>query len=201
MWSEAYSSAASVQSCVQLNGRLKISTLINVVLEESATMTRKAQVRADDPLKLSNQLCFAVYSAAHAFSAAYKPLLDPLGLTYPQYLVLLVLWERDGLAVKDIGQQLQLDSGTLTPILKRLEAAGFVSRRRDPADERHVRINLSARGQEIRSLALEGQRALISSLGKSEDDVQLLRQTVNDLNRLLRDSSQRCKADAAKRAA
>jgi DNA-binding MarR family transcriptional regulator len=165
-------------------------------------MTRKAQVRAaDDTLKLSNQLCFAVYSAAHAFNAAYKPLLDPLGLTYPQYLVLLVLWEKDGLAVKDIGQQLQLDSGTLTPILKRLEAAGFVSRRRDPADERQVRVNLTARGQEIRSLALEGQRALVCSLGMSADDVQLLRQTVNDLNRLLRDSSQRPKPKTAARAA
>jgi DNA-binding MarR family transcriptional regulator len=110
-------------------------------------------------------------------------------LTYPQYLVLLVLWEQDGLAVKNIGQQLQLDSGTLTPILKRLEAAGFVSRRRDPADERQVRVSLTSRGQEIRSLVLEGQRALVCSLGKSEDDVQLLKKTVNDLNRLLRGSS------------
>src|SRR5215212_1791594 len=152
-------------------------------------MTRKAQARADDTLKLSNQLCFAVYSAAHAFSAAYKPLLGPLGLTYPQYLVLLVLWEQDGLTVKNIGQQLQLDSGTLTPILKRLEAAGFVSRRRDPADERQVRINLTSRGQEIRSVVRDGQRALVCSLGKSDDDVQLLKKTVNDLNRLLRDSS------------
>src|SRR4028118_2098263 len=96
--------------------------------------TRK--VADDGSLKLSNQLCFAVYSAAHAFSAAYKPVLDPLGLAYPQYLVLLVLWEQDGLMVKEIGHHLHLDSGTLTPVIKRLEAAGFVTRRRDSVDER-----------------------------------------------------------------
>ena len=78
---------------------------------------------ADLPLRLDNQLCFAVYSTAHAFNRVYKPLLDQLGLTYPQYLVMLVLWERDGVPVKDIGERLFLDSGTLTPLLKRLEAA------------------------------------------------------------------------------
>ena len=83
---------------------------------------------ADLPLLLGNQLCFAVYSTAHAFNRAYKPLLDRLGLTYPQYLVMLVLWERDGVPVKDIGERLLLDSGTLTPLLKRLEAAELVKR-------------------------------------------------------------------------
>ena len=78
---------------------------------------------ADLPLRLDNQICFAVYSTAHAFNRVYKPLLDRLGLTYPQYLVMLVLWERDGVPVKDIGERLFLDSGTLTPLLKRLEAA------------------------------------------------------------------------------
>ena len=79
-----------------------------------------------DGLKLSDQLCFVTYSAAQAFNRVYKPLLDPLGLTYPQYLVLLVLWEGDNIPVKDIGQRLFLDSGTLTPLLKRLQAAGIV---------------------------------------------------------------------------
>ncbi len=82
---------------------------------------------ADQALRLDNQICFAVYSTAHAFNRVYKPLLDRLGLTYPQYLVMLVLWERDGVPVKDIGERLFLDSGTLTPLLKRLEAAELSS--------------------------------------------------------------------------
>ncbi len=85
---------------------------------------------------LDNQLCFAVYSASHAFSQAYRPHLEPLGLTYPQYLVLLVLWEKDGLSVKELGKRLFLDSGTLTPLLKRMEQGGWLTRKRDSRDER-----------------------------------------------------------------
>jgi MarR family transcriptional regulator, organic hydroperoxide resistance regulator len=106
-----------------------------------------------DLLKLDMQLCFAVYSTALAFNAVYKPLLDPLGLTYPQYLVMLVLWERDGVPVKEIGRLLHLDSGTLTPLLKRLEAAGLVQRGRDPADERQLQVTLSAAGRALREKA------------------------------------------------
>ena len=101
---------------------------------------------ADQALRLDNQICFAVYSAAHAFNRVYKPLLDRLGLTYPQYLVMLVLWERDGVPVKDIGERLFLDSGTLTPLLKRLEAAGLVKRTRSTEDERQVLIALTPQG-------------------------------------------------------
>src|SRR3979411_1020092 len=90
----------------------------------------------DLPLLLGNQLCFAIYSTAHAFNRVYKPLLKRLGLTYPQYLVMLVLWEHDGLPVRDIGERLFLDSGTLTPLLKRLEAAELVKRTRSTEDER-----------------------------------------------------------------
>jgi len=97
---------------------------------------------ADLPLRLDNQLCFAVYSTAHAFNRVYKPLLDKLGLTYPQYLVMLVLWEQDGVAVKEIGERLYLDSGTLTPLLKRMEAAGLVNR---TIDGREHRLALEAR--------------------------------------------------------
>src|SRR5215203_5812393 len=122
-------------------------------------MARKpgAKPAADLPLLLGNQLCFAVYSTAHAFNRAYKPLLDRLGLTYPQYLVMLVLWERDGLTVKEIGQQLHLDSGTLTPVLKRLQATGYVRRSRDLPDERQVRVTLTQRGREIRAQAAAGR--------------------------------------------
>src|SRR5436305_12151510 len=91
---------------------------------------------ADAPLLLSNQICFAVYSTAHAFNRVYKPLLDRLGLTYPQYLVMMVLWERDGVPVRDIGERLFLDSGTLRPLLKRLAAADLVKPTRSIEDER-----------------------------------------------------------------
>ena len=114
-------------------------------------MPRKAA--ADAPLLLANQLCFAVYSTAHAFNRVYRPLLDRLGLTYPQYLVMLVLWERDGLSVKEIGERLFLDSGTLTPLLKRLETAQLVRRMRSAADERQVLVALTAQGTALREKA------------------------------------------------
>ena len=113
-------------------------------------MARKPAV---DPLLLGNQICFAVYSTAHAFNRVYKPLLDRIGLTYPQYLAMLVLWERDGLAVKAIGDQLFLDSGTLTPLLKRFESAGLVERRRSRDDEREVQIPLTPQGHALREKA------------------------------------------------
>src|SRR5436305_11543863 len=111
-------------------------------------MTRRSATKSasDLPLLLGNQLCFAVYSTAHAFNRFYKPLLDRLGLTYPQYLVMLVLWERDGGSVKDIGDRLFLDSGTLTPLLKRLEAAGLVKRTRSSEDEPQAIVALPAHG-------------------------------------------------------
>src|SRR6201992_2917698 len=111
------------------------------------------QTVADQPLRLDNQICFAIYSAAHAFNRVYKPLLDQLGLTYPQYLVMLVLWERDGIPLKDIGERLFLDSGTLTPLLKRLEAAQLLKRTRSQEDERQVLIALTAQGQALKEKA------------------------------------------------
>ncbi len=104
-------------------------------------------------LALDRQFCFALYSASHAMTKTYKPMLDSLGLTYPQYLVMLVLWEQDAILVKDIGARLFLDSGTLTPLLKRLEANGLVSRNRNPLDERQVRVALTDQGRALRSRA------------------------------------------------
>jgi MarR family transcriptional regulator, organic hydroperoxide resistance regulator len=101
------------------------------------------------PLRLDEQLCFAVYATAHAFTRFYRPMLKALGLTYPQYLVLMALWEADGQTVNAIGARLWLDSGTLTPLLKRLETMGLVTRRRDEADERQVIVNLTLRGQAL----------------------------------------------------
>jgi DNA-binding MarR family transcriptional regulator len=109
--------------------------------------------RSNPALLLDNQLCFALYSASLAMTKLYKPLLDALGLTYPQYLALLVLWERDGLTVSELGERLSLDSGTLTPLLKRMEAAGLVSRLRDTADERRVHIQLTADGRSLKARA------------------------------------------------
>jgi DNA-binding MarR family transcriptional regulator len=106
-----------------------------------------------DPLLVDQQLCFALYNASRAVIRAYAPLLEPLGLTYPQYLVLLVLWERDGLAVKRLGHRLALDSGTLTPLLKRLEHQGLIDRRRGEVDERVVRIHLTPAGRALRGKA------------------------------------------------
>jgi MarR family transcriptional regulator, organic hydroperoxide resistance regulator len=106
-----------------------------------------------DPLHLDEQLCFALYNASRALTRAYAPLLEPLGVTYPQYLVLLVLWERDGVPVKELGERLALDSGTLTPLLKRLEQQGLVVRRRGEDDERIVRIHLTPDGRALRAKA------------------------------------------------
>ena len=108
---------------------------------------------AEQDLKLSDQLCFALYSTSLAMTKVYKPLLAKLGVTYPQYLVLLVLWENDGLVVSTIGERLYLDSGTLTPLLKRLEAGGLIIRQRDAADERRVRIHLTAAGSAMKAEA------------------------------------------------
>ncbi len=129
----------------------------------------------DNALRLGNQLCFAVYSAAHAFNRIYKTLLDPLGLTYPQYLVMMVLWEQDGVSVKEIGARLQLDSGTLTPLLKRMEKAGLLQRRRDADDERQVRIMLTDQGQALRQRARGIPHDMLCATGQSGEDVQALK--------------------------
>jgi MarR family transcriptional regulator, organic hydroperoxide resistance regulator len=129
----------------------------------------------DLPLLLGNQLCFAIYSTAHAFNRVYKPLLDRLGLTYPQYLAMLVLWERDGLPVKDLGQRLFLDSGTLTPLLKRLEAAELVKRTRSTEDERQVLIALTSRGQALREKARSVPQAILAASGCSVSDLAAMK--------------------------
>ena len=117
----------------------------------------------DDLLKLDNQLCFAVYSASLVMTRLYKPLLEKLNLTYPQYLVMLALWERDGQTVSELGAQLSLDSGTLTPLLKRLEANGLVARLRDVADERRVHITLTAAGRKLKARAASVPGCLLAA--------------------------------------
>jgi DNA-binding MarR family transcriptional regulator len=119
-------------------------------------------------------LCFTVYSTAHAFNRVYKPLLDALQLTYPQYLVMLGLWERDGVTVKQIGEQLHLDSGTLTPLLKRLESAGLVRRARDAADERQVRISITPKGTALREKARTVGHGVVDACQQSRDELKAL---------------------------
>src|SRR3954470_17826801 len=116
-----------------------------------------------DPLLLGNQICFAVYSTAHAFNRVYKPLLDRLGLTYPQYLVMLVLWERDDVPLKDIGEKLFLDSGTLTPLLKRHPGHGLINTTRSAEDERQVLIALAPNGHALKEDATAVPQAILSN--------------------------------------
>jgi DNA-binding MarR family transcriptional regulator len=111
----------------------------------------------------------------------YKPLLDPLGLTYPQYLAMLVLWEGDGIAVSDLGQRLQLDSGTLTPLLKRLQAAGFIERERDAADERRVLLQLTPAGRALKARAAKVPPQVFCAAGCSLDELSALTHRLKDL--------------------
>ena len=126
------------------------------------------------PSRLGSMLCFTVYSTAHAFNRAYKPLLDALGLTYPQYLAMFALWEHDDLTVKELGELLHLDSGTLTPLLKRLEAMGLVRRARDTADERSVRISLTPAGLEMRCKERMVHDGMMGACGQTAEELKAL---------------------------
>ncbi|SFM19741.1 MarR family winged helix-turn-helix transcriptional regulator [Methylobacterium pseudosasicola] len=134
-----------------------------------------------DPLLLDNQLCYALYAAAHRMTKSYRPLLERLGLTYPQYLVLLVLWEQDGVTVSEIGRRLRLDSGTLTPVLKRLESAGFLVRTRRQSDEREVEIALTPQGAALRADAVTVRESVMCQLELSEPEIQALRKDLGIL--------------------
>jgi len=135
--------------------------------------------RETDALLLDNQLCYALYAAAHRMTKSYRPLLERLGLTYPQYLVLLVLWEQDGVTVSEIGRRLRLDSGTLTPVLKRLESAGFLLRTRRQSDEREVEIALTPEGAALRAEAVSVREAVMCQLELSEPEIRALRKDLS----------------------
>jgi MarR family transcriptional regulator, organic hydroperoxide resistance regulator len=124
---------------------------------------------------IDQMLCFAVYSAGHAFTRFYKPRLDGLDLTYPQYLAMLVLWEQDDLSVKALGDRLFLDSGTITPLVKRLEARGLVGRRRDSVDERQVRITLTEEGRAMEARAAAIPLAVIEGTGMELNAAEAMR--------------------------
>lgn len=145
----------------------------------------------DEPSKLmtvDELLCFALYSTMHALGRAYAPLLEPLGLTYPQYAVMLVLWEADDLAVRELGARLHLDSGTLTPLLKRMETAGLVSRTRSTQDQRVVRITLTPIGRAMREQARAIPEQVGCAMGRAMPDIAALRDDVLKLRESLRAS-------------
>ena len=145
--------------------------------------TQKLSV--DQALLLDSQLCFALYSTSLAMTKLYKPLLEELGLTYPQYLAMLVLWERDGLMVSELGERLYLDSGTLTPLLKRLEAAGYIARLRDVEDERRVHIMLTAAGRKLKTKAAKIPGCILTASQCSIPELISLTQQIQTLRERL----------------
>jgi DNA-binding MarR family transcriptional regulator len=165
------------------------------------TETRAKNVPADAAAgirvpRLDQQLCFALYSASGLMTKLYRPLLDPLGLTYPQYLVMLSLWERAPSTVGGLGEALGLDSATLTPLLKRLEAGGLVTRRRDPDDERRVLVEPTAKGQALRGRMKDVSAALACSMPLEAGELKVLHATLTNLVAGLRNATADRPADA-----
>ncbi|MFG2907792.1 MarR family winged helix-turn-helix transcriptional regulator [Kitasatospora sp. NPDC048286] len=138
-------------------------------------MTTNPGLADEELLRLDQQICFSLNAASRAFGGVYRVLLRDLGLTYPQYLVMLVLWEEGELPVKRIGERLRLDSGTLSPLLKRLEAAGLVRRERSPEDERSVTVRLTPEGSVLRERAGQVPRRLLAATGLPLEDLAALR--------------------------
>jgi DNA-binding MarR family transcriptional regulator len=140
---------------------------------------------AEDWLRLDQQICFSLHAASRAFNGVYRVILKDLGLTYPQYLVMLVLWEHGDLPVKKLGEHLRLDSGTLSPLLKRLEATGLVRRERSTRDERSVEVRLSEEGAALRERALQVPRRIAAATGFDVDEIRELRTRLDELTTAL----------------
>ncbi|MCG7623685.1 MarR family winged helix-turn-helix transcriptional regulator [Epibacterium sp. Ofav1-8] len=141
----------------------------------------------DRPLKIDELLCFSVYSVNHAISRLYRPLLAPLGLTYPQYLVLVALWNRDRRKVNELGRELQLDTNTLTPLLKRMEAVELLTRQRNPDDERSLIVALTDKGRALEQKAGELTACVLDAMGGDIEELTALRDRLH----LLRDKLER----------
>ncbi|HWF75682.1 MAG TPA: MarR family transcriptional regulator [Caulobacteraceae bacterium] len=146
---------------------------------------------ASAPLQLDDFLCFAVYSATHAFNRVYQPLLKDLGLTYPQFIAMILLWEKDGQTVSELGERLYLQSNTLTPMLKRLEALGYISRTRDAADERQVRIRLTESGRNLRPSAFDVIGGVARTTGLTSEHAARLVKELEALRQALDANTQR----------
>jgi len=149
------------------------------------TAAPKSTTKGRNLLHLDEQLCFALYSTSLALNKVYRRLLAPLGLTYPQYLVMMVLWERDGVSVSEIGEKLFLDSATLTPLLKRLEASGLVTRTRASFDERQVIVELSGEGRALKAKAKSVPSELLCASECSPEEVVAMKQQLESLREAL----------------
>ncbi len=162
---------------------------LKTMSERSDTTTERTDEAPSDlpgPLTLDDYLCFALYSASHAFSRLYRPMLDAIGLTYPQYLAMIVLWQNDGLTVGALGERLFLESNTLTPMLKRLEALGFITRRREAGDERQVLVRLTERGRALQAEAAGIPACAFEKIGLDRDQAIDLLTSVASLRDRLR---------------
>jgi DNA-binding MarR family transcriptional regulator len=146
---------------------------------------------AYEQLRLENQVCFPIYAASRLITREYQPLLDELGLTYPQYLVLMVLWERDGLPVNEIGQKLLLNTNTVTPLLKRMEAQGLVARQRSADDERRVIVSLTPQGRALQEQAAAIPARLVAGLNADGVDEQALHDMLAQLQKIIHHLSEK----------
>jgi MarR family transcriptional regulator, organic hydroperoxide resistance regulator len=158
------------------------------ISEYGGSMTQADRVRAS---VLDEQLCFALYTASRAMTGCYRPMLDALGLTYPQFLVLLVLWERGDTSVTGIGNALQLETGTLSPLLKRLEATGFITRTRQAEDERSVVVGLTEAGRAVEERVAAVQNEVSDATGLTGSEIDALRAILRALTANLRNPASR----------
>ncbi len=149
------------------------------------THGRKHQPSTSAPLDLQEFMCFSIYTAGHAFNRVYQPLLSEIGLTYPQFIAMILLWNEDGQTVGELGQKLILQSNTLTPMLKRLESLGFIKRSRDSADERQVRISLTEAGRKLRLRASDIVGSVREATGLPDKQLKELREGVDALREAL----------------
>lgn len=150
-------------------------------------MTKKPNTPRHSVPDVTGMLCFSIYSAGHAFTQLYRPLLERLSLTYPQYLVMVALWNRDGQTVKELGQTLFLDSSTLTPLLKRIETAGLITRTRNPRDEREVLLHLTEEGRALQSQTADVMQCIQEAVGLDAETVDAIRTSIDTI----RDSIQK----------
>ena len=153
-----------------------------------ALAKQKPAAAPENPPKLDDFLCFAIYSTNLAVNRVYKPLLDELGLTYPQYIVLIALYDEDNQTVGGLGDKLFLDSSTLTPLLKRMEAMGHLTRQRDPEDERQVRMRLTPQGRSVREKGIMSRSSLLNSTNFSPAEYEQLREQMVNLRAYLSDA-------------
>ncbi|MDW8809941.1 MarR family transcriptional regulator [Streptomyces scabiei] len=158
---------------------------------EGVSQEISGQVSEEEFLRLDRQICFSLHAASRAFNGVYRVILKDLGITYPQYLVMLVLWERGELPVKKLGEHLRLDSGTLSPLLKRLETAGLVRRERSARDERSVVVRPTEEGAALRERALAVPRRIVSATSFDVDEIRDLRDRLDHLTAALDEAALR----------